>query len=298
MTTLHIIRGLPGSGKTTLAASLVTEDCVRVSRDDMRTMLTCNPAKQVLDFDLEDAITVGLRAIAAALLDKGISVIVDETNLRRRHVKAWVNVAAQHSADIVDHTTFDVTLDEAIERDARREHGVGAYVIRDMHSRFLNAGHPELPEPDQPETVVPYERDWSKPGVWLVDIDGTLADMGDRSPYDETRVLEDQPNFPIDHLVEAITEGSGDGVVLMSGRSEACRADTETWLHRHGIHYRALHMRAASDNRKDAVVKRELFDRHVRGQYNVLGVLDDRQQVVDMWRSLGLTCLQVAEGDF
>lgn len=298
MTTLHIIRGLPGSGKTTLAASLVTEDCVRVSRDDMRAMLTCNPAKQVLDFDLEDAITVGLQATAGALLDKGVSVIVDETNLRRRNVKAWVNLAAQHGAEIVDHTTFDVTVDEAIERDARREHQVGARAIRDMHSRFLNKQAPELPEPDRAELVDPYEQDWSKPSVWLVDIDGTLADMGDRNPYDETRVLDDQPNFPIDHLVEAITEGSGDGIVLMSGRSEACRATTALWLRRHGIHYRALHMRAAGDNRKDAVVKRELFDQHIRGNYNVIGVLDDRQQVVDMWRSLGLTCLQVASGDF
>lgn len=42
----------------------------------------------------------------------------------------------------------------------------------------------------------------------------------------------------------------------------------------------------------------ELFDRHARDEYRVLVVLDDRKQVVDMWRSLGLTCLQVAEGNF
>ena len=60
----------------------------------------------------------------------------------------------------------------------------------------------------------------------------------------------------------------------------------------------ALHMRRAGDARKDSVVKRELFDAHVRDRYNVRRVYDDRNQVVDMWRSLGLACLAVAEGNF
>lgn len=51
-------------------------------------------------------------------------------------------------------------------------------------------------------------------------------------------------------------------------------------------------------NRKDVVIKRELFDRYIRDNYQVLFVLDDRNQVVDMWRELGLKCLQVAPGDF
>ncbi len=60
-----------------------------------------------------------------------------------------------------------------------------------------------------------------------------------------------------------------------------------------------LNMREAGDMRKDSIVKKELFDQHIRGKYNVRMVIDDRDQVVDMWRNeLGLTCLQVAEGDF
>jgi hypothetical protein len=31
---------------------------------------------------------------------------------------------------------------------------------------------------------------------------------------------------------------------------------------------------------------------------NILYAVDDRQRVVDMWRSNGITCLQVAEGNF
>ena len=59
-----------------------------------------------------------------------------------------------------------------------------------------------------------------------------------------------------------------------------------------------LFMRASGDTRKDEIVKLELFDAHVRGKYDVRLVLDDRDRVVRMWRSIGLTCLQVADGEF
>ena len=36
----------------------------------------------------------------------------------------------------------------------------------------------------------------------------------------------------------------------------------------------------------------------IRDRWRVVGVFDDRQQVVRMWRALGLTVFQVAEGDF
>jgi hypothetical protein len=58
-------------------------------------------------------------------------------------------------------------------------------------------------------------------------------------------------------------------------------------------------MRGHRDQRKDSIIKRELFDGHVRGRFYVEAVIDDRNQVVDMWRrELGLTCLQVDYGDF
>ena len=57
-------------------------------------------------------------------------------------------------------------------------------------------------------------------------------------------------------------------------------------------------MRAAGDNRKDAIVKRELYQRAVAGVYSIAFVLDDRNQVVDMWRKdLGLPCFQVNYGN-
>ncbi len=57
-------------------------------------------------------------------------------------------------------------------------------------------------------------------------------------------------------------------------------------------------MRQEGDTRKDVLVKQEIYEREIKGRYNVLFVLDDRQQVVDGWRALGLTVFQVAPGDF
>jgi hypothetical protein len=80
----------------------------------------------------------------------------------------------------------------------------------------------------------------------------------------------------------------------MSGREDLVRGATEAWLDRHGLPWEALYMRAAGDHRKDSVVKRELFDAHVAGRYNVAFVIDDRPQVVRMWREeLGLFVFDV-----
>lgn len=143
--------------------------------------------------------------------------------------------------------------------------------------------------------------------VWIVDIDGTLALKGDRSPFDWSRVGEDLPNTPVIRVVEALLY-LGDNIVFMSGRMEQCRAQTALWLNANidccNVHVtrsdccEQLFMRADEDYRPDTIVKRELFDNHVKDRYDVIGVIDDRDSVVRQWRSMGLTCLQVADGNF
>jgi hypothetical protein len=136
-----------------------------------------------------------------------------------------------------------------------------------------------------------------------VDIDGTVAKMGVRDPFDETRVHEDQPHVDVIDLVQ-ILQLRGYRVIFMSGRTSACRAETERWLNFHykgnsGMYYYDhLYMRAKGDGRPDHVVKLELFDKYIRHVYDVRYVLDDRNKVVEMWRSIGLRVLQVAPGAF
>jgi predicted kinase len=276
-----MLRGLPASGKSTYARELAALGYVRVNKDDLRGMLhdgkhSKGNEKQVLA--IRDAIIVDS-------LERGRSVVIDDTNFHPMHEVAVRELALAHGASFrVDDRFLAVPLEECIARDLKRCNSVGERVIRQMHRQYV-----KLP-------VVPYPVDPALPTVVLCDIDGTLAHMGDRrSPYDWARVGDDD----LDGDIAAILGWIPHRIILLSGRDEVCRPETEVWLTRHAVRYEALYMRPAGDVRKDSLVKRELFDQHIRGQFNVAFVLDDRDQVVRMWRyELGLKVLQVADGDF
>ncbi len=135
--------------------------------------------------------------------------------------------------------------------------------------------------------------------VYICDIDGTAAKMVDRSPYDYTKVLTDVPNDPMRTILYALHK-FGYGIIYVSGRpgTEQCHRDTKAWLVRHSFPRGELFMRGADDRRPDNIVKQEIYDTLIKPKYTVLAVFDDRDRVVKQWRSNGLMCLQVAEGDF
>lgn len=132
----------------------------------------------------------------------------------------------------------------------------------------------------------------------IVDIDGTLAKMNGRGPFDWQAVGSDLVNEPVRHLVN-LYQATGHEIIIFSGRDSVCRVQTETWLSDNLISYSQLHMRPERNFEKDSIIKRRLYDENVLGKYEVQFVVDDRNQVVDMWRKdLGLTCFQVDYGDF
>lgn len=139
----------------------------------------------------------------------------------------------------------------------------------------------------------------SKVPVIICDIDGTAAKMTGRSPYDYTKVSSDVPNEPV-RTVLCMLHKCGYKVLYVSGRegSAQVRQDTEHWLLRHSFPRGPLYMRPEGDYRPDDVVKMEIYEDDIAPDYDVFVVFDDRNRVVDMWRDLGLTCFQVAEGDF
>ena len=113
-------------------------------------------------------------------------------------------------------------------------------------------------------------------------------------------VPNDTVNEPVLELLDKFRSGQQIyEIVFCSGRPERCRADTVEWLEKHWFVEGAykLYMRQDGDFRRDDVVKQEILDKYIDKE-RVKFVLDDRDQVVDMWRRNGLTCLQVAEGDF
>lgn len=160
----------------------------------------------------------------------------------------------------------------------------------------------------------------------VFDIDGTLADASHRHhfligkpknwPAFFDAMKDDEPIPPTVGLcayllmLHASAEHMGlrppFEVVFCTGRPDSHRAATEAWLRQH-LQFatmfptdfpRWLYMREAGDHRPDYVVKRELIAKMRADGIEPTLVFEDRKQCVDMWRQNGITCCQVAEGDF
>jgi predicted kinase len=299
MPTLTITRGLPGSGKTTWARTYIETEAfraARVNRDDLRRSLH---GGLIGTNWAERQVTLAQHAAVAALLRGGVDVICDDTNLPARMVRELAELARDCDAGFTVRDFTDVPVEVCLERDAARPEAerVGADVIRSMYQRYLAGRELTRPELDERPARAPGPTD-GLPEAVLVDIDGTVALMGDRDPYDMTRVEEDKPNRPVITAVRAM-HAFGHHIVYCSGRTDDCRATTERWLATHvGVPHHGLFMRRTGDTRRDSVVKGEIYEREIRHRHRVTGVFDDRAQVVQMWRALGLTVFQVAEGDF
>ena len=286
-----ITKGLPASGKTTWARELQAKEpgvYKRINKDDIRSMLDngkwSGPNEK---FVLRVRDTLILLA-----LESGYSVIVDDTNLNKIHEDRIADVLKQNrlknGADTLietrDFTT--VPLEQCIEWDLKRTDSVGEKVIRKMYNQYLKPQpawgvQPEGPNPALPEAII-------------CDIDGTLALFGDKNPY-ERDFKNDKLNVPVARIVKQFPPSQ---VIYVSGREERNRAVTTDWLLVNGLPVKELYMRETADDRKDVIIKEEIWNGHIKDQYNVLFVLDDRNQTVDFWRGLGLTGLQVDYGDF
>jgi phosphoglycolate phosphatase-like HAD superfamily hydrolase len=147
--------------------------------------------------------------------------------------------------------------------------------------------------------------------VYLIDIDGTLADTSHRQwvleekrPYGPNWELffclavDDKP-FP--HMQQLLSDLHQYWVrfVYVTGRPERYRQLTEDWLDKHDFPAaRHLYMRKDGDHRPDHIVKRELLDLIRVDGFTPVMAFDDRNSVVKMWREAGVPCAQVAEGNF
>lgn len=172
------------------------------------------------------------------------------------------------------------------------------------------------------------------PEAIIVDIDGTISNLEHRLHYIdkyicpenlsercETCVINEYPpkmcgkgvlakkdwdsffanvkdDTPIEYMLDIVCSLANDyKIVLCSGRAERARIDTKAWLFKQALPYDDLYMRKDKDHREDWVIKEELL-KEIQKKYTVIAAIDDRKQVVNMWRRNGILCLQAAEGDF
>jgi phosphoglycolate phosphatase-like HAD superfamily hydrolase len=154
--------------------------------------------------------------------------------------------------------------------------------------------------------------------VYVFDIDGTLADCSHRLPHIQKEPKDWRSFFaackydkPINHLIKLANDllRSNATIIFVSGRSDECMMETVKWLHQNIRELSPriseaprplfrLYMRKAGDHRPDDIVKLELLAEIRANGYEPIMAFDDRDRVVKAWRSAGIPCAQVAEGDF
>lgn len=298
---IYLTVGIPASGKSTWAKQYVCdnyEDTIRVCRDDLRLMLG---GTQMLDSKGEKLVT---KLVEHTIANKGKkNLVVDQTNCNPKYLDKLIDFA--FSFDTVKLVPFNIDLDLAIERDSARVKGrVGREVIERMYKGFCDV----CAEWDFEELI--YKREYKAllnnerviadnlPKAVIFDIDGTIAhNENRRSPFEWNKVGMDSVD-PIVRNALFNYQQCGYKIVLLSGRDSICREETEEWLQKYYITYDDLFMRAVNDNRSDSIIKEELYKGFVATKYKVEVIFDDRNKVVSHWRSMGLKCFQVAEGDF
>ena len=298
-----MLRGVPGSGKTTAALQLMNDfpdQFVRVNRDDIRMMMYGGYRFSGDDADTkEKAVTEVEHSLIKSAIKEGKRPLVDATNLNKQSVKRILRLAGAHGMS-VDHVDFEVSLEEAIKRDAGRAKKVGEDVIKKFFQKNnidkVTGKLPEMPEVPTLDKVEPVVVDRSLPTAVVCDIDGTVAEHVGRSPYDYTKVSTDKP---IDHVIAILEALAQDHeIIFLSGRKDSCYDDTLSWLRTHVPFWDGqLFMRPDDSNVPDYIVKESLFNDNINGKYQVVAMIDDRLQVCRLWAKKGLPLVRVGDPD-
>ena len=279
--------GIPCSGKTSWAEEYARKNgFVNVNRDDLRFTITGHRSWGTYKFkgETENMVTDIQRSMIKEAANRGKSVIVSDTNLVKRRRDELVKFLKETGFS-VEFKEFHVSLEEAYKRDALRANGVGRDVIYSMYQKYL----------EYKGDVKKHVHTCDKIPAVCFDVDGTLAHMNGRSPFDWHRVKEDDPDVFLINLANMLSKKYR--IIVLTGRDGSCLEDTKEWLTENGMHFDEIFIREKGDMRKDYVVKKELFFEHIDQKYNVHAVFDDRPQVIThAWLPMGVKTLTC--GDF
>lgn len=284
--------GPPGSGKTTaIKQHPFLSKLTRISQDEM--------GKE------------GHFEAFTEAIKKGENVVVDRMNFNKKQRRRYIESAkkAGYRVDIaIQHTPKEACYSRCIKREGHETIKTKEDAQSAIDFFFKNY---ERPEPDEADSIS--NLGWSDGHTMCIvcDLDGTLANVDHRRKY--VRVEKpDKPNWKkfFDKMVddpvntwcsELITMMSDRyPIVYATGRPADYEFETKGWLEKNGLMLGGakLFMREAGDYRSDRIVKQNILDFEIKTRYDILFVVDDRKQVVDMWRDNSYTVLQCAEGNF
>ncbi|NJO48206.1 MAG: AAA family ATPase [Leptolyngbyaceae cyanobacterium RM2_2_4] len=305
MARLVLLVGPPGSGKSTLAKKYEAEGFVRISQDDQGKGGHIEAFRQAVN-DRKD-------------------IIVDRMNFNIEQRKNYMVQVAHLDYEIeiiVLHQPYDVCLERILKRE-------GHPTIQDEKSArsalqtFFTKYERPYENPRFKLTFVYPEG--PKPRAIICDLDGTLCNVEHRRHFvrltDEEIASGKKKNWPaffggikddtVNQWCALILRAMQNDacIVYCSGRSDNERKSTVEWLEKYkldsfGTPYTfgkvkaPLYMRNRHDSRRDDIVKEIILDFEILTRYTPQFMIDDRKQVVEMWRKRGFVCLQCDEGDF
>lgn len=282
--------GIPCSGKSTWAEKFCKENDYReINRDNLRMELF--NLESYNDYKMnrfnESVVTDKVNDLIQESTRNKQNIVISDTNLNEKYRNALVKKLEDLGYD-VELKVFDVEFFDALKRnDKRVDKFIPRNVMYNMYRRFM----------DYQEATLAWEKykPNDKQPAYIVDIDGTIAtNDGCRGFYEWSKVGLDKPVHNVINITNML-HGAGNKIILLSGRDEVCFRETVDWCHKHGVKFDRLYMRPKGSTEKDRYVKHDLFNEHIRNQYNVLGVFDDRPQVALLWYDLGLTLFKVGD---
>lgn len=299
MKKIIVLVGISGSGKSTYASTLVQsnpQEFVLVNRDKIRELLFGYTEESVSDYyqrkdlsALEKQVTLYEDTLIHEGLNLDKTVVVDATHLEKRYLeryKFW-NVP-------VEYKHFDVELGVAVWRDLKRARTVGAEVITKQFDKYLKLEKLKDFEP------VDFIQKRSNTPCVIFDIDNTIAEKGERNPFDWKRVGEDKLiNSVVAAMdwINSIEKIHRPEIIICTGRDAICKIETVEWLKRYGLEYSKIFFREEGDQRPDWIVKEEMW-RDIAIDHYITLLYDDRNAVVRRARALGLKVAQVDYGNF
>lgn len=297
MKNIKLLIGISGSGKSTYSHELWKtnpSNFVIINRDKIRELLFGYTESSIHNYykrndiaKLEKKVTKYEDTLIYEALEENKTVILDATHLEKKYIERheYWNVP-------IELVWFDIDLDTAIERDSIRNRKVGKDIITKQYNKYIN-----LKKSLEHYKFIPHsiKQDLNLPPCILYDIDGTIAQMHNRGPFEWNKVKEDYMIYSVVSTIDWLSDLDSKNrptVILCTGRDGVALQDTIEWLNSNEIYYDDIMIRNEKDMRPDWVVKEEMW-KNISKQYNIIAMYDDRLQVVRRARALGLKVFNV-----
>ena len=297
---IKVYVGVSGCGKTTQCLKDMAADpanSVRVNRDSLRASVYGLTKESTAEYyarpdlhELEREITRLEDSIIKQALAEGKNVYADNTHLKRSYIKKYFRFGVPVEIQFIEESKSLLNH----RRLQRNDHVISEELLDSQIERYRELRRNW--EPIVASPVFQLDNDQSKGACIIFDLDGTLAKMHNRTPYEFHKVDDDLPNWPVINAIKTY-QAAGFVVGVLSGRDDSCLKSSRIWLAGYGIYPDFLELRKTGDNRPDWQVKQEMWKK-VCEQYHIFAMYDDRDQVVARARELGLTCFQVDYGNF